>query len=295
MQPRDYDDCGAVLIVRSLPKPATSAQEAYEKSVEFAEGDLSVRLIGQVAIIVQAAVDFDAAANDATLHEIARQRNLPDATNAEMKSVYKTGFSAGKATARPIYNALRKAARYNKCPLCGVNQVTTLDHHLPQSRYAALVVCPNNLVPACADCNRAKLISIPSDAGSQTFHPYYDDPNAVRWLQATCIPGGVPSLTYSVNRPPEWTDVDEARALRHLKVFKLSSLYASNAADELINLKGSLLRLQRDGGPGAIEEHLQEQESTYIRAQLNSWQGAMYRGLLDSAWFLGGGYNSIPD
>ncbi|MNY41890.1 hypothetical protein D3C86_1767350 [compost metagenome] len=98
-----------------------------------------------------------------------------------------------------------------------------------------------------------------------------------------------------MERPEEWSDDQESRANRHVRIFKLAALYASNAADELINLKGSLLRLETDGGRSSIEKHLQEQEQTYIRAQLNSWQGAMYRGLLGSEWFLNGGYRSIPD
>lgn len=281
--------------MRSLPKPETSAEDAYKKSIEFTEGDLSERLTAQVQAVLEAANAFDDAANDTTLHLILPQRHMGNATNAEMKSVYKRGFSAGNAAGRPIYNKLRKSARHNKCPLCGVNQVTTLDHHLPQSRYAALVVCPNNLVPACSDCNKSKLVNIPTDSGSQTFHPYYDDPNTERWLKAECIPGISPSLEYSVERPEEWTDDQEARANRHLKIFKLAALYASNAADELINLKGGLLRLDADGGRESIEKHLHEQEQTYVRAQLNSWQGAMYRGLLGSEWFLNGGYRSIPD
>lgn len=212
-----------------------------------------------------------------------------------MKSVYQKGFSASAAVARPIYNAIRKSARHNKCPLCAVNQVSTLDHHLPQSRYAALVVCPNNLVPACADCNRAKLVNIPTDVGSQTFHPYYDDPNVDRWLAAECVPGQSPALEYSVRRGAAWSDDDTARAERHLKIFKLKTLYSSNSADELINLKGRLLRLEENGGRDAIVEHLEEQEDTYVRAHVNSWQSAMYRGLLESEWFLDGGYKTIPD
>lgn len=283
------------LTVRSLPKPTTSSQDAYAKSIEFAEGDFATRLANQSALITQAADTFDAAATAGAVHTIQIGRDLAETTNAEMKSVYQKGFSAGKAPARPIYNALRKNARNNKCPLCGVNQVTTLDHHLPQSRYAALVVCPNNLVPACSDCNRWKLANIPIDAGSQTFHPYYDNPNVYRWLKATCIEGDLPALEFDVKRPAEWNDIDEGRANRHLKIFKLRALYASNSADELINLKGNLLRVHDDGGAQAIREHLEEQESTYLRAHVNSWQAAMYGGLLDSDWFVQTGFLSIPD
>lgn len=43
-----------------------------------------------------------------------------------------------------------------KCPYCGINQPSTLDHYMPESQFEALAVCRMNLVPMCGTCNNLK-------------------------------------------------------------------------------------------------------------------------------------------
>ncbi len=77
----------------------------------------------------------------------------------EMKSLYATGMSASSGAARRYYDEIVNAAPNRICPLCGVGTVTTLDHHLPQSKYPDYVLVPANLVPSCSDCNKTKFTS----------------------------------------------------------------------------------------------------------------------------------------
>ena len=51
--------------MKTLPKPSVTAEDSYKQSVAFSDGDLSVRLNGQLVDIVNAASAFDVAANDA--------------------------------------------------------------------------------------------------------------------------------------------------------------------------------------------------------------------------------------
>lgn len=43
-----------------------------------------------------------------------------------------------------------------KCPLCGVRDVTDLDHYAPRSIFPEYSVHPKNLIPTCHECNKQK-------------------------------------------------------------------------------------------------------------------------------------------
>src|SRR6266446_4463738 len=58
-------------------------------------------------------------------------------------------------------------------------------HHLPKSRYPDLSVSPINLVPCCMDCNTNKRAIFPTSGQEETLHPYYDNFEGEKWLQAT--------------------------------------------------------------------------------------------------------------
>lgn len=58
-----------------------------------------------------------------------------------------------------------------KCPYCSINQPTTLDHYMPESKYGALAVCRMNLVPMCGTCNNRKL----AKQYNNFIHCYYQE------------------------------------------------------------------------------------------------------------------------
>lgn len=90
------------------------------------------------------------------LFHIARSKVADCVTAEEMKHVYKNTFVKSKRT-RPIYDAIKKLPANDICPMCGQRTVGTLDHYLAQSLHPALALSPANLLPCCADCNKAKL------------------------------------------------------------------------------------------------------------------------------------------
>jgi hypothetical protein len=79
-----------------------------------------------------------------------------------------------------------------------------------------------------------------------------------------------------------------ARLRHHIDVFKLDELFASNAADELINIQFALQTLYDAGGSEAVRAHLREEADSRQRAVNTSWQTAMYRAVEASDWFCDG-------
>jgi len=243
--------------------------------------------------IEAAAAEYEAAAKTATLHTLPEEANVAGVVSKEeMADLYKGRMVKGRG--RVIYDKLMTQPANGLCPLCGHRTVSTLDHHLPKALFPALAVAPVNLVPACGDCNKAKLDVRPATPQEQTFHPYFDDFGKERWLGADVVQGSPPAVRFCVQPPTNWPPLWRARAQHHFTTLKLGPLYASQAGQELANIRHHLMKLFVLGGADAVQKHLTEQATSRELANPNSWQTAMYRALTSSAWFCADGFAKIP-
>ena len=210
---------------------------------------------------------------------------LPDVTAKEMSWLYENKMVGKTAPGRPVYDAIKTASPQGRCPLCGHRDVTTVDHYLPKSAYAALSVNPANLVPACSECNRMK-----SSAVKDFLHPYYDNVERDRWLWARVLETSPPAVQFAVQPPETWPSGLADRVHRHFATFGLGLLYSMQAARLISGIQGRLDVLLRDGGSAAVHDHLCQDEESWQRTGLNSWQAACYGALTASDWFCAGGF-----
>lgn len=85
-----------------------------------------------------------------------------------------------------VYNRKQLSKLYKldlkplKCPFCGIDECTTLDHFLPKDRYLLLSTTPFNLIPSCYTCNMKKGDYDPAEE-TGFFNPYLDESNS-NWL-----------------------------------------------------------------------------------------------------------------
>lgn len=85
-----------------------------------------------------------------------------------------------------IYNRDQLSSVYKldstplKCPFCGIDDCTTLDHFLPKKNYLLLSTTPFNLIPCCYTCNMKKGDYDPTE-GTGFFNPYLDT-SSFDWL-----------------------------------------------------------------------------------------------------------------
>lgn len=237
---------------------------------------------------------FEAAASSATLHCLPREKDVDGGvvTAEEMSGLYGSQFARKHARGRTIYDQLIALAEHGLCPLCGQRPVSTLDHHLPKSIFPSLAIAILNLIPACADCNKTKRDHAPLKAAEQTLHPYFDDFSKDRWLHAKVVETDPPSLTFFVNAPVHWSDLSRMRAEHHLQTFALAKLFATQAAQELSNIRDFVSKLYDRAGSAAVRDHLVEQAASREAAYRNSWQTAMYASLAASHWYCSGGFRA---
>jgi hypothetical protein len=281
--------------VRRLPKPTVSAHSSFTTCSSTASPDeLKQRLLKVTPTIVASAEQYEVLANLRCLHLAGRRDSIDGLVSlTEMKDLYKRSMSSRTGIARDIYDELVSSVPYRICPLCGVGVVSTLDHHLPQSQFADFIVTPINLIPACADCNKAKLAQYPKLAQEQTIHPYFETFTDETWLFAEVLHSSPPAIRFYVSPPPHWNEVDRTIVNRHFSVFKLAPLFTANAANELSSLRHQLVaRLKGDAL--AIKKFLEEQAESCRDAHRNSWRTAAYTALSKDDWFLSSGFLQIP-
>ena len=278
--------------MRKLAKPSLDPGVVFSVCISrVRDRDLRKRLKAVLPRVTAAALRYEEAGTAGRLHTLKARRSVgARVSTAEMAAVYDNRMARRGSVGRPLYDRLQSAAPQGRCPLCGQRTVSTLDHYLPKAKFPVLAVVPANLVPACLDCNKAKLDAVATAAEDQTLHPYFDDVDRDSWLAAVIVEELPASLVFSVRRCASWDNITDARVRTHFKIFKLGELYGSHAAEELLNIRYQLCELGGAGGAVAVRTHLQEQAKSRAAHQVNSWQTAMYRALAASDWFCTGGY-----
>ncbi|MEW2329419.1 HNH endonuclease [Micromonospora chersina] len=277
----------------SLPKPRYTAQETYEAAISKVR-DKNLHAVYRAATrtVAQASSGYAAAAEHGVAHALLEKDfAVKGVTRGQMISLYDSRMAHKRGPARYVYDAIRAAAPYNRCPLCGHRDVGTLDHVMPKTKFPALAVTPLNLVPSCHECNKRKGNQVAASAHTAAVHPYYDTFDNDRWLQATVVQQRPAAVRFFVEPPQHWAEADQARARHHFDSYGLGALYTAQAAQDLAHLGYRLERLANDSGPEGVRSYLVEEAESYRFARLNSWQTAMYTALGDSDWYWNGGFS----
>jgi 5-methylcytosine-specific restriction endonuclease McrA len=271
----------------TVPIPACSAETAYQTCISrVRDKDLKQRLERARQEIRQVDVSYRKAGTGRDFSELRPETcGVAGVSAEEMVRVYDGRMAAQGSPGRAIYDAIKVGSPGGLCPLCGQRVVATLDHYLPKSRYAALAVNPANLIPACSDCNKAKL-----DAVESTLHPYYDNVENDPWLRAELNEVRPVSVRFLVSPPASWAPMLADRVAHHFRVFGLSKLYAVHAAQSISGMQWRLSVLAAHGGAAAVRTHLADETESWRVVHLNSWQVALYECLAGSDWFCSGGF-----
>lgn len=276
-----------------LPLPPFDAKSILELCAQTKEDlALRVRLLSVAEYVHRMADEYAGHARTATLYTVLSTDTVNGCVSTEeMKDLYDHTLVRLGSPARHIYDAIKLSAKL--CPLCGVRGVSQLDHYLAKSGHPTHALSPFNLVPACSDCNKAKLDKQPASANEQTLHPYYDDIDGVVWLRAAVRETSPPAIEFQVVPIEGWSDITQQRVVHHFDTFRLASLYATFAAGHLVQMDLRLRTLAEQGGEEAILTYLSAEGTSSRAASRNSWQTAMFDALKESEWFRREGYLRI--
>ena len=110
-----------------LDPPSLTAQDVFTACISrIRNPDLKQRLGNVTQDIVNASNEFDAAAANNRLHQIARQSMVGgQVTPSEMEDVYTNRMAKKNAPGRAAYDTLLTSAPQGRCPLCDQRIVST--------------------------------------------------------------------------------------------------------------------------------------------------------------------------
>jgi hypothetical protein len=271
----------------TVPLPSIPAVTAYETCFRgVRDAELRARFDAAAAGVVRADILFRKAAVEGACADLSQgDFVLREVSGQEMTWLYEQRMVSKSTPGREIYDRIRTASPYGRCPLCGHRQVATIDHYLPKTSYHALTVNPANLIPACSDCNKTKL-----DTVTDMLHPYFDDVEDQEWLRAEVIETAPPVVEFFVRPPGYWPDRLIDRVIRHFHVFGLALLYSEQAARTMSGDQLYFTKLFDAVGTQGLREHLASMADSWRAAGVNSWQVALYDALAASAWYCSGGF-----
>lgn len=272
-----------------VDRPPFDAAETFATCIHRIEGELRDRLENIQGHVANEAVVYAERAEAAELHLVAQTVDVAGTvTTDEMVALYDGRMVKGLG--RHVYDAIRLLPRQGICPFCDHRPVSTIDHLLPKRLFPSLAVAPDNLIGACADCNKTKLAFAPGAAEEVVLHPYFDDVEAERWLAARVVEGPVAAVLFRTQAVDAWPEALNERVRRQFEMLRLGRLYGSQAAREISAQSYLLGNIHESRGEDGVREELTRQAETREADRLNSWQGVTYRALSESDWFCDGGF-----
>lgn len=280
--------------MNALQLPALTARTVFTACVEAKrDGAEKNDLRGIAGLVEDGAELYKIKGEGGELHTLPPSTSVGGVPGEVMVRLYKSKLVGDRSPARGLYNQLRSAAKYNQCPLCSHRDVSTLDHYLPKVEFPLFAVTPANLVPSCKDCNMSKLASYSAQIYEQFIHPYFDNPDAGRWLKAIVVEGDQPVIRFEATPDMGFSRTLAERIKFHFKNCQLGTLYAAQAAVEVAGIRLQLDRLAKAAGADAVAKNLNEQYVSRREIGENTWRAALYLTLSRSDWFCGGGYNAF--
>ena len=204
-----------------------------------------------------------------------------------MVYLYNNKFVTHQDIRTRYYDKILANVKSGKCPICGIGQASTLDHYLAKTLYPTYSVTPDNLIPACKDCNSNKGNSPVNSKLSAPLHPYFDDVDNVIWLCADVVPkNNILVAQYYVNPEIEEVNVElYSRLCAHLDLYKLKHAYSVQASTEISENIGIWKKVYQLSGKQRLLQYLTECLQSYETAQKNTWKTALLRGI----------YNAVKD
>lgn len=272
--------------MHNLTKPNKTASDFFDTLVNAKRnGRVKTRMKNSKQAILDAEAEFERKVTTARLHTIAPHTLVGEVTKLEMKRLYNDKLVDKASPGRFLYDELMISPAHGRCPLCGHGMVTTLDHHLPKSKFPSLAVTPSNLIPACRDCNSIKLSDVPTTAIKETIHPYFDNIEGDRWLYAKVLEEPQIPILFYVVPPDNWDLSLSNRVKRHFESFELDKLYTALAAREIVSRRWSIQNSFSTGGEQGIKAVLKDNYHSIKANNLNSYKTALYEALLHSEWY----------
>lgn len=197
-------------------------------------------------------------------------------------------YEQSTASLKTLRDALFESAIKSKCPFCQIGTHATLDHYLPKEKYPEFSVLPQNLIPACDECNRHKR-SLIVDEGTAVrlfIHPYYDIIPNVNFIKARLkVKKNILTIVFETYHNQLLTPQQYAHIDNHFRTLKLADRFNKSSIAELGDMRDALKKLAKRG-PGFLKAKLIKQMNIYSNVGHNNWRRILFETLANDNLFL---------
>ena len=271
--------------MRHLIKPEFDVKKIVEECSEsYRDDDKRQQFNDNSEYIKRMSQEYDTHADSGDWIAIIREDMVNGVISvSEMKNLYEKKFAVHLDVRGKYYDKILNLAQGGKCPICGIGQVSNLDHYLAKSIYPTYAVTPVNLIPVCRDCNFYKLDKTINSNDDAPLHPYYEDVDEIEWLCAKItISEDTFVATYFINsligcyKPELYT-----RLCNHFTIYKLAMAYSTQATTEIAENLQFWKEKYFEWGELEFVNYLKDCLRSKEKHQKNTWNTALLRALIN--------------
>lgn len=251
-------------------------------------------------------------------------RNISNAEVSDVIAIYDE-YDIAKGSARDalkgdalapdlreaIYNAYDKTQERRKlysiretlfanvtlCPICGIDPVTELDHHLPRSIFSPLAIYTRNLIPVCHLCNNTKLAGFGDQSQGEVayLHAYFDTLPDVNFLKAVVtLQGSALQVNFEIKDHALLPDGYSERLSDQIRNLKLNARYQDEVntyiTSHTVALHLSYVNRDKQAVRKFLSAQAKVEETAFYR---NHWRPTLLFALAGSDEFIDGGFAKV--
>ncbi|PMQ05109.1 hypothetical protein DyAD56_11055 [Dyella sp. AD56] len=274
--------------MRSIPLLAVDATNVFDEIATAKRQPRRGRMRASRAKVLTAYQGYEDAAPEVGELDEALLTDL-------QKEAIRHAFTVETEPMTVLRGDLLKRNSVARCPFCGINESSTLDHYLPKEQYPEFAVFPNNLVPCCAVCNTRKRDGILGEGTNvrMFLHPCYDViPDMAFLTVRTRIEEDALILSYRLIRPPGMALRTFQHLRSHFNKLDLADRYRRMGFEHLGALYPALRRAygQGEDAERVAEKLIEGAEDFEEVSGPNYWLAKLYRALASNNDFCDGGF-----
>jgi len=277
--------------VRSIPLLAVDAMDVLDEIAAAKQQPRRRRMQGARVKVLAAYQDYEDAAPEVGELDEAPLTDL-------QKEAMQHAFLVETEPMRALRGDLLKRTSVARCPFCGINESSTLDHYLPKEQYPEFAIFPKNLVPSCAACNTLKRGRILNEETNvRTFlHPCYDAIPDMTFLTVRAhMKGDALILSYHLTRPARMALRTFQHLRSHFNELDLADRYRRMGLEHLGGQYPAFRRAygQRKNAERVAKKLIEGAEDFEEVSGPNYWLAKLYRAVASNNDFCDGGFEAV--
>ena len=200
--------------------------------------------------------------------------NLHPLISNEEKQVYKSLYKYDAVLIKQLRLEILTTNGFinEKCPLCGVNNVQTMDHFIPQAKFPLYSISPKNLIPSCTTCNVSKSENVLEGSRRKYWNVYLDEIPNEKYLYCTLsIKNGLLKAIFDIRQ----NNIDDTtfRLLKNtMEDQKILQTYSAGLGSVIEELSSCIQRMMQYDSTQTIDNVFSSLRDCFAQfSESNKW------------------------